>query len=226
MMNKKSYERWYCMYYAQLHHQASIPPRVITVRGDGQVKAKPSSIQLQIEVQTRGQNVQEPQQENAATMNRVIQSTTALGIPSEQIQTAAYTITPLYHFEDGQQIFNGYEVTNAITVHVSNPERIGLIIDTAVDNGANRITNIQFKVDHVDAYYQQALSLALHNAQAKAKTIAETMHLPLHLLPTEIVEEQVNTPILYRSMAISSDMTPIEQGQIDINASVRVNFQY
>lgn len=214
------------MYYAQLNHQASIPSRVISVTGNGQVTAKPSSIQLQIEVQTQGQNVQGPQQENAATMNQVIQSITALGIPSEQIQTAAYTITPLYHFEDGQQIFTGYEVSNAITVHVSDPERVGLIIDTAVENGANRISNIQFKVDHADAYYQQALSLALHNAQAKAKTIAETMHLPLQLFPTEIVEEQVHTPILYRSMAISPDMTPIEQGQIDINASVRVNFQY
>ncbi|KGA81920.1 SIMPL domain-containing protein [Lysinibacillus fusiformis] len=214
------------MYYAQLPHQASIPPRVITVTGTGQVKAKPSAMQLQIEVQTQGQNVQEPQQKNAATMKQVIQSITALGIPSEQIQTAAYTITPLYHFEDGQQIFTGYEVTNAITVNVSDPERVGFIIDTAVENGANRISNIQFKVDRADAYYQQALSLALHNAQAKAKTIAETMHLPLQLLPTEIVEEQVNTPILYRSMAVSSDMTPIEQGQIDINASVRVNFQY
>ncbi|MDC6269567.1 SIMPL domain-containing protein [Lysinibacillus fusiformis] len=214
------------MYYAQLPHQASIPPRVITVTGTGQVKAKPSAMQLQIEVQTQGQNVQEPQQKNAATMKQVIQSITALGIPSEQIQTAAYTITPLYHFEDGQQIFTGYEVTNAITVNLSDPERVGLIIDTAVENGANRISNIQFKVDRADAYYQQALSLALHNAQAKAKTIAETMHLPLQLLPTEIVEEQVNTPILYRSMAVSSDMTPIEQGQIDINASVRVNFQY
>ncbi|MCE4045466.1 SIMPL domain-containing protein [Lysinibacillus fusiformis] len=214
------------MYYAQLPHQASIPPRVITVTGTGQVKAKPSAMQLQIEVQTQGQNVQEPQQKNAATMKQVIQSITALGIPSEQIQTAAYTITPLYHFEDGQQIFTGYEVTNAITVNVSDPERVGFIIDTAVENGANRISNIQFKVDRADAYYQQALSLALHNAQAKAKTIAETMHLPLQLLPTEIVEEQVNTPILYRSIAVSSDMTPIEQGQIDINASVRVNFQY
>lgn len=214
------------MYYAQLPHQASIPPRVITVTGTGQVKAKPSAMQLQIEVQTQGQNVQEPQQKNAATMKQVIQSITALGIPSEQIQTAAYTITPLYHFEDGQQIFTGYEVTNAITVNVSDPERVGFIIDTAVENGANRISNIQFKVDRADAYYQQALSLALHNAQAKAKTIAETMHLPLQLLPTEIVEEQVNTPILYRSMAVSSDMTPVEQGQIDINASVRVNFQY
>ncbi len=216
----------YCMYYAQLNHQASIPSRVISVTGNGQVTAKPSSIQLQIEVQTQGQNVQGPQQENAATMNQVIQSITALGIPSEQIQTAAYTITPLYHFEEGQQIFTGYEVSNAITVHVSDPERVGLITDTAVENGANRISNIQFKVDHADAYYQQALSLALHNAQAKAKTIAETMHLPLQLFPTEIVEEQVHTPILYRSMAISPDMTPIEQGQIDINASVRVNFQY
>lgn len=214
------------MYYAQLPHQASIPPRVITVTGTGQVKAKPSAMQLQIEVQTQGQNVQEPQQKNAATMKQVIQSITALGIPSEQIKTAAYTITPLYHFEDGQQIFTGYEVTNAITVNLSDPERVGLIIDTAVENGANRISNIQFKVDRADAYYQQALSLALHNAQAKAKTIAETMHLPLQLLPTEIVEEQVNTPILYRSMAVSSDMTPVEQGQIDINASVRVNFQY
>ncbi|WKT76268.1 SIMPL domain-containing protein [Lysinibacillus fusiformis] len=214
------------MYYAQLNHQASIPSRVISVTGNGQVTAKPSSIQLQIEVQTQGQNVQGPQQENAATMNQVIQSITALGIPSEQIHTAAYTITPLYHFEDGQQIFTGYEVSNAITVHVSDPERVGLIIDTAVENGANRISNIQFKVDHADAYYQQALSLALHNAQAKAKTIAETMHLPLQLFPTEIVEEQVHTPILYRSMAISPDMTPIEQGQIEINASVRVNFQY
>lgn len=173
------------MYYAQLHHQAFIPPRVITVTGNGQVKAKPSSMQLQIEVQTQGQNVQEPQQKNGVTMKQVIQSITALGIPSEQIQTAAYTITPLYHFEDGQQIFTGYEVTNAITVNVSDPERVGFIIDTAVENGANRISNIQFKVDHADAYYQQALSLALHNAQAKAKTIAETMHLPLQLLPTD-----------------------------------------
>ncbi|KPN95918.1 SIMPL domain-containing protein [Lysinibacillus sp. ZYM-1] len=214
------------MYYAQVDHQSPHAPRIITVTGNGHVMAKPGSVQLQIEVQTQGQNVQGPQQENAAIMKQVIQSLTALGILNENIQTAAYTITPLYHFEDGKQIFNGYEVTNAITVHALNPESIGLIIDTAVENGANRITNIQFKVDHADVYYQQALSLALHNAQAKAKTIAETMHLPLQLLPTEIVEEQVHTPILYRSMAISSDSTPIEQGQIDINASVRVNFQY
>lgn len=222
----KPYEGWYCMYYAQVNQQATHTSRVMTVTGNGQVKATPTSAQLQIEVQTQGNNVQVPQQENAITMNQVIQSLVALGIPREQIQTTSYTITPLYQFEDGKQIFKGYEVINAVTVNVTNIDDLGLIIDTAIENGANRIANIQFNIDHIDAYYQQALRVALQNAQLKAKTIAETMHLPLQLLPIEIVEEQVNTPILYRSMVDASGNTPIEQGQVAIQATVRVTYQY
>ncbi|WP_249671240.1 SIMPL domain-containing protein, partial [Bacillus thuringiensis] len=96
----------------------------------------PSSVQLEIEVQTQGNNVQGPQQENARIMNQVIQSLVALGIPREQIQTALYTVTPQYHFEDGKRIFYGYEVVNAITVNVSNIDNWGLVIDTAIENGA------------------------------------------------------------------------------------------
>lgn len=222
----KPYEGWYCMYYAQVNQQATHTSRVMTVTGNGQVKATPTSAQLQIEVQTQGNNVQVPQQENAIIMNQVIQSLVTLGIPREQIQTTSYTITPLYQFEDGKQIFKGYEVINAVTVNVTNIDDLGLIIDTAIENGANRIANIQFNIDHTDAYYQQALRVALQNAQLKAKTIAETMHLPLQLLPIEIVEEQVNTPILYRSMVDASGNTPIEQGQVAIQATVRVTYQY
>ncbi len=214
------------MYYAQVNQQATHTSRVITVTGNGQVKATPTSAQLQIEVQTQGNNVQVPQQENAIIMNQVIQSLVALGIPREQIQTTSYTITPLYQFENGKQIFNGYEVINAVTVNVTNTDDLGLIIDTAIENGANRIASIQFNIDHTDAYYQQALRVALQNAQLKAKTIAETMHLPLQLLPIEIVEEQVNTPILYRSMVDATGNTPIEQGQVAIQATVRVTYQY
>lgn len=222
----KPYEGWYCMYYAQVNQQATHTSRVMTVTGNGQVKATPTSAQLQIEVQTQGNNVQVPQQENTIIMNQVIQSLVTLGIPREQIQTTSYTITPLYQFEDGKQIFKGYEVINAVTVNVTNIDDLGLIIDTAIENGANRIANIQFNIDHTDAYYQQALRVALQNAQLKAKTIAETMHLPLQLLPIEIVEEQVNTPILYRSMVDASGNTPIEQGQVAIQATVRVTYQY
>jgi len=216
------------MYYANVSQHSSHPSRVIDVTGNGKVMATPSYVQLQIEVQTRGKNVQEAQQENAIIMNRVIQALLDLHIPRENIQTAVYTISPLYDYEDGKQIFKGYEVTNGITVKVTDMNQIGVIIDTAVENGANRISSIQFNIDNADAYYQQALSLALHNAQMKAKTIAETMHLPLQPQPIEIVEELERAPVLYRSMAMADSKisTPIEQGQIAVNATVRVKFQY
>ncbi|MGE7675778.1 SIMPL domain-containing protein [Lysinibacillus sp. NPDC094403] len=216
------------MYYANISQQTPHVPRVIVVTGNGKVMAKASYAQLQIEVRKQGKNVQDAQQENAMTMNRVIQSILDLHIPREHIQTSGYNISPLYEFENGKQIFNGYEVTNAITVKVTDPNQVDVVIDTAVQNGANRISSIQFNIDNMDAYYQQALSLALHNAQMKAKTIAETMHLPIQPQPIEIIEEHEIGPVLYRSMGTvdSSISTPIEQGQITITATVRVRFQY
>lgn len=216
------------MYYTNVGQQTPYVPRVIVVTGNGKVIAKVSSVQLQVEVSTQAKNVQDAQQENAMIMNRVIQSILALHIPKEHIQTAGYNIAPHYEFENNKQVFKGYEVTNAISVKVTDTNQVGSVIDTAVQNGANRISSIHFNIENTDAYYQQALSLALHNAQLKAKTIAETMRLPIQPQPIEIIEEHEIVPVLYRSMSTvdSTIPTPIEQGQMTINATVRVKFQY
>ena len=216
------------MYYTNISQQHLPSLRVLTVTGDGKVIAKASYVQLQIEVSTQGNNVHEAQQENANIMNRVIQSIIALNIPREDIQTASYTIFPSYDFIEGKQVFKGYEVTNAISVKVTDISQVGTVIDTAVQNGANRITSIQFKIENTDLYYQQALSLALQNAQMKARTIAETMQLSLYPQPIEIVEENNSGPVLYKSIAMADQTvsTPIEQGQMSISATVRVKFQY
>lgn len=216
------------MYYANISQQQLPLLRVLTITGDGKVTATASYVQLQIEVSTQGQNVQEAQQENATIMNNVIQSILALNIPREAIQTASYTIFPRYDFVDGKQIFKGYEVTNAISVKVTDISQVGTIIDTAVKNGANQISSIQFKIENADLYYQQALNLALQNAQMKARTIAETMQLSLYPQPIEIVEENNHGPVLYKSIAMADQTisTPIEQGQMTISATVRVKYQY
>ncbi|MFJ5767512.1 SIMPL domain-containing protein [Lysinibacillus sp. NPDC093210] len=216
------------MYYQHANPHSLPATRIMTVTGNGKVVANASYVQLQIEVTTQGENVQQAQQENASIMNRVIQSIMALTIPKENIQTATYTIAPIYDYVDGKQVFKGYEVANAITVKIPDTNLVGAVIDTAVENGANRISSIQFKIDNADVYYQQALSLALHNAQMKANTIAQTMQLSVHPQPIEIVEENESGPVLYKSMAMadSSMVTPIEQGHITINAAVRVTFQY
>ncbi|MEK4484347.1 SIMPL domain-containing protein [Psychrobacillus sp. FSL H8-0484] len=210
------------------HQLSSSPLRVITVTGNGKVATQPDYVQLRFEVSTEGKDVSEAQQQNAIIMNSVIHSILALNIPKEDIQTVAYNVTANYDYIEGKQVFRGYEVTNAITVKVKDISQVGIVIDTAVQNGANRISSIQFGIENPDASYQQALRLALKDAQTKAKTIAETMKLTLHPQPIEIVEEREAQAVPFKSVAMAdqSQVTPIEQGKITISAAVRVKFQY
>lgn len=215
------------MYLNALHPCPLI--RTITVNGEGSTTVPPNYALLQIEVTTDGSEVEEAQRRNAAIMNQVIQSIIGLDIPRENIQTAAYNIFPRYDYVDGKQVFRGYEVTNAISVKVPDISMVGKVIDTAVANGANRISSIEFRLDDEEVYYQRALSKALANAQLKSKTIAETMRLSVSPQAIEIVEDKEGSPIVpYRAMLLESSTgaTPIEQGVITIIARVTVKFQY
>lgn len=217
------------MLYAGIPSLSVPMVRIITVTGRGVKEVAPNYAQLQIEVRTQGKEVQQTQAENAQVMNRVIQSLLALNIPRENIQTAAFNTFPQYDFIDGKQVFRGYEVTNAITVKLEDLEKVGSVIDTAVANGANSVSSIQFGLDNPEVVYQQALQKALQHAQVNAQTIAQTMKLTLYPQPISIVEEhQQNGPELYKTLSIASSQmgTPIEQGEISVSATVTVKFQY
>lgn len=202
--------------------------RVITVTGNGQIQAQPNFAEVQIEVSTESDDITEAQRQNALKMNQVIQSLLALNIARDDIQTAFYNVFPRYDFIEGKQMFRGYEVTNAITVTIRNISQVGLVLDTALKNGANRVSQLEFKLDNEEAYQKQALQLALQNANGKAQAIASSLQLPYMPQPIEIEEESAGRPILYRTVAMTEQSfdTPIEQGTIAIDAALRVKYQY
>ena len=217
------------LYHPQTWTQPSNVSREMTVTGYGEIAAEPDYVQIQIEVRTQGKDVSGAQQENAQIMNRVIVSIMSLNIPREDIQTAHYSISPMYDYIEGRQVFRGYEVQNAITVKIMDISQAGIVIDTAVLNGANLVSEIQFKIEDSAVYYRQALRLALVDAHAKAVTMAETMHISIQPIPIEIIEERnVAIPYTFKSVQISNQesMTPIEQGTMLINATVRVKYRY
>src|SRR5690606_20881763 len=99
------------------------------------------------------------QKENTNATTNIVEALLQLGIPKENIQTTQYSIDIQYDFEDGKQIFRGYKVTHLLQVTVENIEQTGLIVDTAVNNGANTVSNIQFTLQNPDIAYNHALSL-------------------------------------------------------------------
>ena len=216
------------MYYPNVHETARTKSRVMTVIGNGSLSVEPNIVQIQLEVRTENKQLSQAQKENSYGMNQVIESLLELGIARENIQTISYTIFPQYDYIEGKQVFRGYEVTNAITVKITSIQEVGNVIDVAVQNGATGVSNIHFTVENQQLEYQKALSLALKDSLAKAQTMAQTMQLQLDPHPVKIIEEVREQPVAYRTLSTMEKTvsTPIEQGQITITATVRVQYRY
>lgn len=216
------------MYYPIMNQYRQDPSRTMTVTGNASLSIEPDTVSIQLEVMTENRQLSQAQQENAQKMNQVIQSLLQLGIPKENIQTTEFRINPMYDYVDGKQLFRGYQVSNTITVQTKDINQAGKIIDTAVQNGVNQVSNIQFSVENKHAYYQQALRTAVQDAISKAESIAKTLNVNFDPIPIKIVEEVSGNPTTFKTYATmeNSNSTPIEPGQINISATVKTQFLY
>ncbi|WP_217589568.1 SIMPL domain-containing protein [Lentibacillus saliphilus] len=200
----------------------------MTVTGDGIVRTTPDAATVQMDVITEAAEPQEAQQENTMIMTRVIQALLQMGIPRNDIQTITYQINPQYDYVDGEQVFRGYEVVHSLSVTISPINQVGYIIDTAVDQGVNRVSNIQFTTTRPTRYEQEALKKALKNAESKARSMARAINVTLDFPPTRVKEDSITSPIPYQKVSLSEASTPvpIEPGQIEFTARVTVQYTY
>ncbi|MFD0695163.1 SIMPL domain-containing protein [Paenibacillus sp. GCM10027628] len=201
---------------------------IIEVSGEGTISAAPDKSSIVLGAVTDNMSLSKAQADNAATLSAIIDSLLKLHIPKEQIQTVTYRIDIQYNYEDGKQIFKGYQVTHLLQITIDKIDMTGLVIDTAVAQGANSVSHIHFTVAHPELYYNHALSLAIKNAENKAVIIAKTLGATLIKNPIQIQEEShVTEPIPYQTtLYAKSAATPIQPGELKISAAVRAKYSY
>lgn len=220
------------MYYYQqvpssLRHDIDLR-NVLKVTGEGTVSATPDRALITLGAVTEGTDLSTVQKANSVAISNVIRALVGLGIPQSDIQTTEYRVEPQYDYTEGKQVFRGYRVTHLLQVTINQIEQTGRVVDTAVANGANSVSNIQFSVAKPEVFYNQALVLAMKNAEQKAVTLATTLGVTLHKIPKlvqEVVEEVRPMPMVL-AFAGKSEATPIQPGQLKITATVNVEYTY
>jgi uncharacterized protein YggE len=209
--------------------QNYLQPFLLEVSGNGEFAAFPDLGTINLGVMTEQKELLKAQQQNSLAINNVIQSLLENGILHSQIQTFDYRIDSVYDFDQGKQLFRGYKVTHLLQVKIENLSLIGKIVDAAVQHGANYVANVQFSVRNKEAYYQRALSLALHDAFSKAKEIAKYIKVQLHPTPVLVMEEWRNNELLTNqgvSYVKGLSTTNFEPGQLLIHAKIIAHFRY
>lgn len=153
-------------------------PRTFSVSGEGKVIAIPNIAEFRVEVVTEGgMNLRELQSQNTSKINDIISYLKESGISEEDIQTINYNIAPRYEQCFGNRIcpparIIGYTINTSLSVRTKDFAKAGEILSGVVKMGANRVSDLTFKVDDKDAYLREARAKAIENAREKAKEIA------------------------------------------------------
>ena len=202
----------------------------ISVSGEGVVEVAPDMAMISVGVVSQNKNAAQVQSDNARIATNVINSVVALGIERRNIRTGNYNFRQVYHNDDNnRRIFDGYEVTNTVTITVTDLSKVGKVIDSALSNGANQVDSLNFGIRDKEKFQDDALRLAVRDAMRKAEIVAAELGKSiLSVRSVSINSMSIVSPRMEKMSVMNMDSsfeTPIESGTLNYSASVHVEFE-
>lgn len=205
----------------------------ITVSGEGKVYIKPDIAKVSLGVETTGLTTAEVIKKNTEKMNAVIQALKDQGIEEKDIQTANYSLSPLYNWtEAAGRVFQGYTLSQSINVKIRNFEKVGDILQQAVVKGANLTSNLQFTLEDPEQAKQEAREKAITAAKEKAQNLANASGINLGKI-VNVYENYVYP--MYDSVSIygkggglemeSAPSPVIQPGETEISVTINLTYQ-
>jgi uncharacterized protein YggE len=140
----------------------------------GETRVAPDMATISLGVQNDDMTAAGALKANGLKMNQVIAALKKAGIAERDIQTSGLNVNPQYVYEQNQPPkFNGYQVSNQVTVVVRDLSKLGQAVDATVSAGANTVGGVSFGLQNPDAAENAARVEAVKALQAKADLYAK-----------------------------------------------------
>ncbi len=213
----------------------------ITILGEGEVYAKPDLAIADFSVVNEALTVEKAVSDNAEKMNSVIKALKEKGIDDKDVKTTTFYLSPRYEYKQteteimsypsSKRVLVGYELTQGIEVKIRDLSKIGAIIESATNSGANEVGDLQLKIDKDDDFKKQARESAIKDAKEKASELAKQVGIKLGKIVN--FSESNAMPVYYDSQvygkgggeATSSIAPSIQPGQNKITSVVSITYE-
>lgn len=148
----------------------------LDVTASGEVTRVPDIVRITAGVVTRAPNAADALRQNGAQMARVRAALSAAGIADRDIQTLNLSLTPVYRNGDyDQRDVIAYRASNQLLIRFRQLGGAGPILDALVAQGVNEIAGPMLDFDDPAAALDEARTLAIRNARARADLYARTL---------------------------------------------------
>ncbi|MFO8060429.1 MAG: SIMPL domain-containing protein [Bacillota bacterium] len=198
---------------------------VITVSGLGEVMAAPDAGQIEIGVHTQQRTAEGALETNSREMQAVVDALTQLGVDDADIQTSRFSVHPVYERREAEtSVLVGFRAENRVRIRVRDLEKMGEVIDAAVQAGANQVHSIEMSVSDPADLEEEALRLAVRDARQRAEVAADESGVRIVGVRRIDIAGGGGAPLL-RAESADSFGTPIMPGQVNIRVNVNVTFE-
>lgn len=204
---------------------------LLSVSASADAKRVPDVASISAGVVTQAADANAAMRANAVQMDKVMAAIRAAGIAERDIQTSGINLNPQYKYTDNvPPTITGYQASNTVSITVRDLSRLGKVLDTLVQQGANQINGPSFEVDKPDEAYDEARIGALKKAQARAQTYADSLGLKVRRI-VSISEGGAGFPRpmpMVRMMSADAGMakeTSVAPGETTLSVSIDVVFE-
>lgn len=198
-------------------------PRSILVQGEGRVAHVPDTAWITMGVVVEGETAQAATEAISLAIGSVHEALTGAGLESSRMQTGQIGLTPRQtRAEDAPPQISGYRAETDIEVQVADPDRLGEIVSTAVEQGATTLHGLRFGLADPGAAEDTALRNAVADAMSKARLVAEAAGVtPGAVLRVE-ERSQGGDPVGLMRSERSLSAVPVALGEVETSAMVEL----
>lgn len=212
---------------------STMEPGEIQVHGEATRQIAPSYAMLDLGISNKSASVSNAKSSNDAIMSALISQLKNLGIDKSNIQTSNVSVSPDYDYNRSGSDRNtpsGYTVRNTVSVRINDLDKIGKVVDAAINSGANNINSLTFQSDVDqklnDQLTTEAIAAARHEAEVIAAALGRTVG-PVKSANVQATETQsfdAAPRYMALKMAAMSTSTPIEKGNMIATKSANITF--
>ncbi len=204
---------------------AADAPNGIHVTGIGEIVVVPDMARLTLEVRREGRDAAALKAELDTVTAAVLELADELDISRRDVTAAAVNIHPRYQRHNEDERPEGVIASRTIEITLKDLERIGELINGALERGANGVRGVALDASNRVELEQQALDEAIDDAIREARQVAERFDVNLGLLQDAHTGNHQVQPLMMEAMsARSADQGSFSPGEMTIRREVQATF--
>lgn len=197
----------------------------IHVSGTGVAYGEPDTAVLDLGVSTVADDVKTAMAQADEVMNAVREAVQAAGVAAEDIVTTGLHVWRDERTDrDGNPTATRFQVRHTYQLTVRDIDSVGDVLAAAVEAGANEVGGITFTLSDPAALAEEARTLALQDARARAESLAAGAGVELGA-PVAISEHSPMPFASYRQAAVmAAESSSVATGQLAITVTVQISY--